>query len=187
LANVIFLDNHDKDRFFSTVGEDLEKYKSAFSWLLTYRGIPQMYYGAEILMKNFSRPDGLVRDDFKGGFAGDDVNKFTAAGRTADENDMFNHVRTLAQYRKQTRALQDGKLLHYAPQNDVYVYFRYNDNERVMVLMNCSDEEQEVQLARFSEGIAQAKQLKNILTGESHDLPESVSLKGRQTVVFELK
>lgn len=187
LANVIFLDNHDKDRFFSTVGEDLEKYKSAFSWLLTYRGIPQMYYGAEILMKNFSRPDGLVRDDFKGGFPGDDVNKFTADGRTDAENDMFNHVRTLANYRKETRALQDGKLLHYAPQDDVYVYFRYTKNERVMVLMNCGDEAQEVGLDRFEEGLGQASSMKNILTGEAMDLPESVLVKAKQTLVLELK
>ncbi|TYP97822.1 glycosidase [Sphingobacterium allocomposti] len=187
MANVIFLDNHDKDRFFSTVGEHLEKYKSAFSWLLTYRGIPQMYYGAEILMKNFSRPDGLVRDDFKGGFPGDEVNKFTAAGRTDKENEMFNHVRTLAQYRKRSRALQHGKMTHYVPQNDVYVYFRYEEDERVMVIMNCSDEEREVGLARFTEGTAGAKTVRNILTGESSALPERVSLHGRQTVVLELR
>lgn len=187
MANVIFLDNHDKDRFFSTVGEHLEKYKSAFSWLLTYRGIPQMYYGAEILMKNFSRPDGLVRDDFKGGFPGDEVNKFTAAGRTDKENEMFNHVRTLAQYRKRSRALQHGKMTHYVPQNDVYVYFRYEEDERVMVIMNCSDEEREVGLERFTEGTAGAKTVRNILTGESSALPERVSLHGRQTVVLELR
>ena len=138
-------------------------------------------------MKNFSRPDGLVRDDFKGGFPGDEVNKFTAEGRTEAENDMFNHVRTLAQYRKQTAALQNGKLLHYAPQNDVYVYFRYNDTEKVMVVMNCSEEQQEVALARFDEGIGQSKQMKNVLTGESLDLPERVVVKGKQTLVFELK
>ena len=187
LANVIFLDNHDKDRFFSTVGEDIEKYKSAFSWLLTYRGIPQMYYGAEILMKNFSRPDGLVRDDFKGGFPGDEVNKFTPAGRTAAENEMFNHVRKLAQYRKQTSALQDGKLLHYAPQDDVYVYFRYNDRDKVMVVMNCADEEKDVVLDRFTEGIGNSKEMKNVLTDESSKIPVSVSVKAKQTLVFELK
>lgn len=187
LANVIFLDNHDKDRFFSTVGEDMEKYKSAFSWLLTYRGIPQMYYGAEILMKNFSRPDGLVRDDFKGGFPGDEVNKFVADGRTAAEDEMFNHVRTLANYRKNTAALQNGKLLHYVPQDDVYVYFRYNDTQRVMVVMNCSEEEQTVSLSRFLEGIGTSSLMTNVLTGESQPLPESVLLKRKQTLVLELK
>src|SRR5690606_37864449 len=96
LSNVIFLDNHDKDRFFSVVGEDLEKYKSAFAWLLTYRGIPQMYYGAEVLMKNFNAPDGLLREDFKGGFVGDEVNKFESSGRTEAEEAMFQHIRTLA-------------------------------------------------------------------------------------------
>src|SRR5690606_21708192 len=187
MANVIFLDNHDKDRFFSTVGEHLEKYKSAFSWLLTYRGIPQMYYGAEILMKNFSRPDGLVRDDFKGGFPGDEVNKFTTEGRTAAEDERFNHVRTLAQYRKQNAALQDGKLLHYAPQNDVYVYCRDKEEEKVMVIMSCGDEQQDVALARLDEGIGQSSRVTIILTGDSLDLPERVVVKGKQTLVFELK
>lgn len=186
LANVIFLDNHDKDRFFSTVGEDIEKYKSAFSWLLTYRGIPQMYYGSEVLMKNFSRPDGLVRDDFKGGFPGDEVNKFTMQGRTEAENEMFDHVRTLANFRQQSRALQNGKLLHYAPENEVYVYFRYNEKERIMVMMNCSDEQQDVSLARFEEGMKQSSRIKNVLTGQISDLPKSIVLKGRQTLVFEL-
>ncbi|HEY5326914.1 MAG TPA: alpha-amylase family glycosyl hydrolase, partial [Mucilaginibacter sp.] len=83
--NVVFLDNHDQSRFYSVVGEDINKYKAGLALLLTTRRIPQMYYGDEILMKNFSRPDGLVREDFPGGWAGDKVNKFTAAGRTDKE------------------------------------------------------------------------------------------------------
>ncbi|MGE8243422.1 MAG: glycoside hydrolase family 13 protein, partial [Sphingobacterium sp.] len=154
--NVIFLDNHDKDRFFSVVGENVQKYKSAMAWLLTTRGIPQLYYGAEILMKNFSNPDGLLREDFQGGFAGDKKDKFTVAGRTEAEQEMWSFVRTLANYRKQHPVLQSGKTMQYVPEDGVYVYFRYNDQQTVMVMMNCNDQEKEVKLDRFAERNAKA-------------------------------
>ncbi|MCB0683565.1 MAG: alpha-amylase, partial [Saprospiraceae bacterium] len=64
--NVTFLDNHDLSRFYSVIGEDLRKYKSGIAFLLTMRGIPSIYYGTEILMKNFKDPDGKVREDFPG-------------------------------------------------------------------------------------------------------------------------
>src|SRR3546814_9685727 len=79
--NVVFLDNHDISRFYSVVGEDDRKFRSGIAWLLTTRGIPQLYYGTEILMKNYANPDGLVRDDFPGGWNGDTKNKFGASGR----------------------------------------------------------------------------------------------------------
>ncbi|MDB5130867.1 MAG: Cyclomaltodextrinase [Mucilaginibacter sp.] len=107
--NVVFLDNHDMSRVLSVVGEDINKYKSAMAMLMTLRGVPQMYYGDEILMKGISNPDGLIRQDFPGGWDGDKTNKFTAAGRTEQENDAFNYVRKLANYRKNTMALQTGK------------------------------------------------------------------------------
>ena len=83
--------------------------------LLTTRGIPQIYYGTEILMKNFSDPDGKVREDFKGGWQEDKENKFTAAGRTIKENEAFNFVKTLANYRKNNPVLQTGSLMQYVP------------------------------------------------------------------------
>ncbi|NQD70801.1 glycoside hydrolase family 13 protein [Sphingobacterium shayense] len=187
LSNVIFLDNHDKDRFFSVVGEDIEKYKSAMSWLLTSRGIPQIYYGAEVLMKNFSAPDGKVRDDFKGGFPNDKVNKFSDKGRSEQENEMFNHIRTLAQYRKSNPVLQTGKTKHYVPQQDVYVYFRYTEDAKVMVLMNCSTQEQDIRLNRFSNMIGDSIRMRNIQEKDTQKVPNSISIKPKQTLVFELK
>ena len=187
LSNVIFLDNHDKDRFFSVVGEDLEKYKSAMSWLLTCRGIPQIYYGAEILMKNFSAPDGKVRADFAGGFPGDKINKFTSKGRTDQENEIFDHIRNLAQYRKTNIVLQTGKTKHYVPQDDVYVYFRYNQDAKVMILMNCSSQLKDVDLSRFSEMLGQASTFRNLQEKNVQNIPTSISIKAKQTLVLELK
>src|SRR5690606_7555739 len=122
-----------------------DKYKAALSWLLTYRGIPQLYYGAEILMKNFSNPDGLVRSDFPGGWPGDTVDKFTSEGRTPAENEIVDLIKSLAAYRKKYDVLATGKLMHYVPVDGVYVYFRYDDEKTVMVIMNTSGKETTVE------------------------------------------
>jgi len=183
--NTIFLDNHDMSRFLSVVGEDINKYKSGMAMLMTMRGVPQMYYGDEILMKNFSNPDGLVRADFPGGWKADSVNKFTAKGRTAAENDAFNYVRKLANYRKNTTALQTGKLMQFIPAKGIYVYFRYDDKKTVMVVYNSGDKEQSTTTARYAERIKGAKTAKNVITDEVVNLSD-LTIPGKSTLVLEL-
>jgi len=183
--NVIFLDNHDMSRVLSMVGENINKYKSAMAMLMTLRGIPQMYYGDEILMKNFSNPDGLVRSDFPGGWPGDKADKFNGAGRTAAENDAFNYVRTLANYRKNTPALQSGKMMDYVPERGIYVYFRYDDKKTIMVVYNSRDNEQTATTDRYFERIKGAKKAKNVISGETVDLSK-LTIPGKSTLVLEL-
>jgi glycosidase len=183
--NTIFLDNHDMSRFFSVVGEDITKYKSGMAMLMTLRGVPQMYYGDEILMKNFSNPDGLVREDFPGGWADDKVNKFTAEGRNENENDAFNYVRTLANYRKGTTALQTGKLMQYIPQDGVYVYFRYDAVKTVMVVYNSRDKEQTVSTARYVERLDGALKARNVITDQVTDISK-LTIPAKATWVLEL-
>jgi glycosidase len=183
--NVIFLDNHDMSRMLSVVGDNMSKYRSAMAMLMTLRGVPQMYYGDEILMKNLSKPDGLVRADFPGGWAGDKSNKFTAAGRTNDENDAFNYVSKLANYRKNTPALQTGKLMQYIPEKGIYVYFRYDDAKTVMVVYNANDTDQKTTTERYAERIKGAKKAINVVTGETVDLSE-LSIPDKSTLVLEL-
>ncbi|MES2797431.1 MAG: alpha-amylase family glycosyl hydrolase, partial [Bacteroidota bacterium] len=114
--NMTFLDNHDHDRFFSQIGEDMDRYKMGITLLLTTRGVPQLYYGTENLTKNFKNPsDAEVRKDFEGGWSDDTVNKFTPTGRTEKENEAFNFVKKLANYRKNTPALHSGMLLQFIP------------------------------------------------------------------------
>ncbi|MDB4921432.1 glycoside hydrolase family 13 protein [Mucilaginibacter sp.] len=183
--NVVFLDNHDMSRMLSMVNEDINKYKSAMAMLMTLRGVPQMYYGDEILMKNYSNPDGLVREDFPGGWYGDKKNKFTADGRDDKENDAFNYVKTLANYRKNTAALQTGKMTQYIPEKGIYVYFRYDDKKTVMVVYNSTDKEQTTATSRYYERIKGAKNAKNIITGESQDLSK-LTIGAKSTLVLEL-
>jgi neopullulanase len=165
--NCIFLDNHDISRVYSTVGENFDKYKMAINWLFTLRGIPEIYYGTEVLMTGSTHPsDALVRKDFSGGWDGDKDNKFTQTGRTEKENEAFNYVRTLINYRKNTPALQTGKLMQYVPFDGLYVYFRYDNSKTVMVVSNSNDKDIQVKMDRFTERTSGFLNMKNIFTGK---------------------
>jgi glycosidase len=185
--NVVFLDNHDMNRFYSVVGEDFNKYKAGMALLLTMRGIPQMYYGDEILMSGYSNPDGLVRSDFPGGWAGDKVNKFTSDGRTAKENEAFNYVRTLAHYRNSTTALQTGKMTQYIPQKGIYVYFRYDAAKTVMIAYNSDTAKQTLKTDRFNERTAGFTSAINVESKEVLNSIQSIEIPGKTTLVLELK
>jgi glycosidase len=184
---VIFLDNHDIARFYSVVGEDTSKYKMAFAWLLTSRGIPQMYYGSEILMTGFTSPnDGYVRWGFPGGWDGDAANKFTMEGRSKKENKIFNYIRTLANYRKNSPALTKGKFVQYLPVDGVYVYFRYTEQQKVMCIMNTNAESAKLNLSRFQDHIGKSSIGKNVVSGQSINISGSIELQPYTNLVIEL-
>lgn len=165
--NLTFLDNHDQDRFFSVVGEDMNKYKLGIGFLLTTRGVPQLYYGTENLTKNFKNPsDAEVRKDFEGGWSGDKTNKFLATERTEKENEAFNFIKKLANYRKSSEALGAGKLTQYLPVDGIYVYFRHTNNKSVMIIMSQNKEDKNLDTNRFIENIQGNIKAKNIMTDE---------------------
>ncbi|PWT99833.1 MAG: alpha-amylase [Bacteroidetes bacterium] len=187
MRNCIFLDNHDLDRFYSVVGEDFAKYKMAVALLLTTRGIPQIYYGSEILMKNFKNPsDAEVRRDFPGGWQTDPVNKFEQGGRTDLENQAFNYVKTLANFRKSSEAIQKGKLMQYVPDNGVYVYFRYTASETVMCVLNSNTNSSTINLSRFSERIGNFTKAKDVATGTIFNLEPTLTIGPKYLLVMEL-
>lgn len=163
--NVIFLDNHDMTRIHSSLGESIPKTKMAYTWLYTCRGIPQLYYGSEILMKGISNPDGWVRLDFPGGWAGDTKNAFTETGLSADEKDFLHHVQSLGAYRSQSTALKTGKMMQYIPVDGLYVYFRYDNNQTVMCVMNTDTKTRKVEMSNYAERTSAFKGGKDILNG----------------------
>ncbi len=186
MRNVIFLDNHDIARFYSVVGEDVEKYKTSINWLLTCRGIPQFYYGGEIGMTGTTSPnDGYVRQDFLGGWKEDKVNKFTNEGRNVKENEIWNHISTLANYRKRSSAITTGKMMQFVPQDGVYVYFRYDNRQTVMVVMNTAKENKNIAVKRFEERTKGFSKMKNILTGAVTDIKD-FNLDSYRSAVYEL-
>jgi len=149
---VSFLNNHDTNRALTQLGDDINKYKMAIGWLLTTRGIPQLYYGEEILMKGKTWPkDGYVRLDFPGGWNGDKKNAFTQEGLGQDEKETQNYVKTIANFRKASSAITKGKLMQYIPTNNVYVYFRYDNQQTVMCVINNNTTEREIDMSAYAE------------------------------------
>jgi neopullulanase len=187
MNNVIFLDNHDMTRFYSEVGEDIDKLKMGIAWLLTERGVPQLYYGTEILMKGIKNPDGYVRLDFPGGWKDDPQNKFSAAGRTDNENAIFNYTKAFASFRKNSSAITTGKMMQYVPVNGVYVYFRYNNKQTVMCVMNTNNQPSTIDLSRFSERMKGFSKAYDVATGVEFTLQDTLTLGGKYLLVMELR
>ncbi|OLY94829.1 alpha-amylase [Cnuella takakiae] len=183
--NCIFLDNHDLDRVYSLVGEDIAKYKMVLNWLLTLRGIPQLYYGTEILMKNFKNPsDAEVRRDFPGGFKGDKDNKFTEAGRNKQENDAFRFVSTLAKFRQRSDAIGAGKLMQFLPDNGLYTYFRYSPKQTVMVISHTGKADMQVKMDRFAERTKGFTQMRDVQSGLVKPLAD-FTIRPKESFVYE--
>jgi glycosidase len=185
--NVVFLDNHDMSRFYSVIGEDFNKMKMGLAWLMTTRGIPNIYYGTEVLMKNFSDPDGKVREDFPGGWPGDKKNYFTAAGRTGQAGEAFNYLSKLGLYRKAHPVLQTGKLMQFIPDQNVYTYFRYSDAGTVMVLMNVNKEPKTVDGGRFAERTNGFSAGTEVVSGAAVPSLKSFTIPGHTAWVVELR
>lgn len=183
---VIFLDNHDMSRFFSVVGEKVNKQKMGIEWLLTSRGIPQMYYGTEILMKGFANPDGWVRLDFPGGWQGDKVNAFTGEGLSDSAKDVQQLVKTLSNYRKNSSALKTGKLMQYLPVDGLYVYFRYDTNKTVMCVMNTSETEKKVDFSKYAERSAGFTKATSVVSSDKFNTGEVATIPGMSMWVLEL-
>jgi glycosidase len=174
---VIFPDNHDMSRIYNMLGRDIRKVKMAMTLVATMRGIPQIYYGTELLFADDVRGGAhQSRMDFPGGWRTDTLNLFHAEERTSLQQEMFNHTRKLLQFRKQMPVAYAGKLMHYVPKENVYTYFRYNDAECVMVILNGSSQPQQIEWARFEERLSGKKKGTDILTGEEINKGEAVKV-----------
>ncbi len=156
--------------------------------LATTRGIPQLYYGSEIGMagdKSFG--DGAIRQDFPGGWANDKENAFTKQGRNPMQEQFYNFTAKLFQWRKTNEAVHFGKMTHYLPENNVYVYFRYNKQKTVMVILNNSTEIQTLNGNRFTENTQIFTSGKDILTGKTITIKENFTIEPQSVFVLELQ
>jgi glycosidase len=186
MNNCIFLDNHDMDRVFSVVDEDWNKLKMGINWLFTLRGIPQLYYGTEVLMKNRKvNTDATVREDFPGGWKEDSVSRFTSNGRTQQQEQTFKYVSGLASFRKRSSAITSGKTMQYIPKDGLYIYFRYSADQSVMVVTNGGDKAAKPDWNVYTERINGYTKLKEVVSGKIMSMDE-LELKPRESFVFEL-
>jgi glycosidase len=183
-----FVENHDTGRFNQIYKNDFKKYQMGMAMLATVRGIPQLYYGSEIGMAgDKGKGDGDIRLDFPGGWNGDSNNAFTKSGRTAEQEKFYDFTSKLFNWRKTNDVVHFGKMKHYIPENNVYVYFRYNDNASVMVVINNSAKLQTFKTARFAESIGSYKTGKDVLEGKSFDLAADIAIEAKSVLILELK
>ncbi|MBK7599942.1 MAG: cyclomaltodextrinase N-terminal domain-containing protein [Acidobacteria bacterium] len=131
---VTLLGSHDVLRFMNERGATVDGLKLAFTFLATYRGIPQLYYGDEIAIRGGNDPDN--RRDFPGGWAGDARNAFEPSGRNAEEQSVFEHLRKALKLRAELEPLRRGRTMHLAIEDQTYAFARYTDRKTVVVAFN---------------------------------------------------
>ena len=190
---LVFPGNHDTNRINEVFQSDISKYKMAMTLILTTRGIPQIYYGDEIGMlgNKEKKGDGDIRRDFPGGWPGDTQNAFLPAsaknGRTNDQEAYHAFTKKVLNWRKNTQVIHTGKLLQFIPFDNVYVYFRYDKKKTVMVVINNNTKDQEVDVARFKEGLKDFKMGTDIITDSNIDVSENFSIPSKTSMILELK
>lgn len=184
-ALVTFFDNHDLSRAY---GQDLDALRLGLALQLTTRGIPQLYYGTEIAMPNGAQTggDGYKRLDMPGGWPGDPRDAFVEAGRTETEQAAFETVRTLARWRQTADVVHHGRLTQFIPRDGVYVFFRWDADDTVMVVLNTAAEPRTLALDRFAERVLDHTLARDVLTGDTLRLGETLAVAGRTAMVMEL-
>lgn len=185
---VIFPDNHDVSRYFSSINQDFEKWKMAMAFLTTTRGIPMIYYGTEILMSgNKDQGDGKLREDFPGGWTDDKTTAFTKEGRTDIQNQAYNYLQNLLNFRKEHKALHNGKLKHYFPTDGTYVYFRFNENENIMIVMNNNNKDVIIDLGRYRESVKNAKTGIDLINHKEITIENTLTISKKSVLILDLK
>ncbi len=185
---VVFPDNHDMARIYAQLNGDYELFKQAIAFYITIRGIPQLYYGTEILVRGPANGDhGLLRSDFPGGWKGDKVNAFTGDGLTKLQKEAKNYVSKLLHWRQTATAIHNGKLKHFIPQDGVYVYFRYNEEQKIMVVFNKNEKETALGLKRFAEILDGETAGTDVISTKKHELNGTIQVAANSVTILELK
>ncbi len=186
---VIFLDNHDLSRYFTSVGEDIKKYKMGVSLILTMRGIPVIYYGTEIAMTGEEhKGHGYIREDFPGGWKNDKINIFKQQNLLEKQKTAFDYFKKIANWRQTNNAVKTGKFMHFLPENNVYVYFKYTDKEAVMVVLNNhKNENRTIDCTRFNEILKNYKKGKVISNKDEIIALDKITISSKSALIIELQ
>ena len=185
---VIFPDNHDMDRIYTQLEENFDLYKMAMAYYATMRGIPMFFYADEILASHMGTGShGALRSDFPGGWDGDTVDAFAGEGLTDQQREAQQFVRTLLNWRKNSPTIHHGKFMHFAPIRNVYVYFRYDSDNTVMVVLNRDEEMITLETSRFAERVGDATHGTDVIGGKRFSIEESLVLAPRSVLILELE
>lgn len=182
---MVFFENHDTPRINEMFNGNPAYYKLALTIVSTIRGIPQLYYGSEIGMRgDKNKGDADIRRDFPGGWKGDAQNAFVS--RTPEQNDFFDYTQKLLNWRKSKDVIHNGKTKNFSPERNVYVYFRYNDEEKVMVVINSSDKEQTIEMNRFQEMVPSSFKAKDVMKDAEVQIKDLLTIPAKSSLILEI-
>ena len=180
---LIFADNHDTTRIYTRLGDE-RLFELAMAYLATMRGIPQIYYGTEILMTD-AGDHGTIRSDFPGGWPGDEADAVSGRGLTDAQRRAQALVRRLFTWRRNAPAVHRGDLTHFLPRDGVYVYFRHLEDDLVMVALNKNQRPYELDTGRFREVLKTPHVGVDVIRGGRFDLAKPLALPPRAALVLE--
>jgi glycosidase len=183
---VVFPDNHDMSRFFMQVGQDVDLQKMGVAFFLTTRGIPQIYYGTELLLTHEGDQHGDIRADYPGGWTGDAVNAFTGEGLTQQQVDFREYMRKIQNWRKSNEVIHTGQLTHFAPENGTYTYFRHSNDDAVMVVLNKNETETTLSTQRFNEILYPYASGTEIISGKEINDLSNITIPARSVFIVDL-
>ena len=200
-----FFANHDHARTGDILREEPRRMKLALALLATIRGIPQLYYGDEMMFlerKDVPSHDGAKRIDFPGGWADDTANLFTAQGRAtapsmyATAAEMHDYARALFRWRKGCKAVQEGKTLHFLSRrnegarnitDNTYSFFRYTADDAVFVYVNNTEEPRVLDWNHYREFVQGPVTGTEVVSGEQVTLKDGLSVAPKSALIVEFK
>lgn len=185
---LVFFENHDTERFNEVFNGNPAEYKLAMTLISTVRGIPQLYYGSEVGMRGDKNKggDADIRRDFPGGWKSDKINAFNPSSQNPEQKEFYQFTKKLLNWRKGKEVIHTGKTKNFVPQNNVFVYFRYNEKESVMVILNNNDAEQTIDVKHFAESLNGFSKGKDIISGKEFSVKDNFKIPAKSSMVIEL-
>mgnify|MGYP006082477063 FL=1 len=186
---LIFPDNHDMTRFFTQVNNDIDLFKMGIVYYSTMRGIPQFYYGTEILMNSDENPGdhGLIRTEFPGGWSDHSKNAFTGDGLSNKEQKTQLFFKEILNWRKNNEVIHNGKLIQFTPKDEIYSFFRILDDKMVWVIFNRNDSLKKLNTARFEELISNKEFGYDVLNKKRISISDYIILEKKSALIIEIE
>ncbi|OCA76575.1 alpha-amlyase [Chryseobacterium contaminans] len=186
---MVFFENHDTERWNEIFNADPNVYKMGLALISTVRGIPQIYYGSEVGMRGNKEKggDADIRRDFPGGWKSDKQNAFNPTTQTSEQKEFYQFTQKLLNWRKGKDVIHTGKTKNFVPKDGVFTYFRYNDKESVMVVINNNIKDQTLDLKYFEESLKGFSKGKEVISGKSFSLQNTLTVPAKTPLIIELE
>ena len=186
---VVFPDNHDMTRFLTQVDNDLDLFKMGLVFYTTVRGIPQFYYGTEVLMNSNDNPRShdVIRSEFPGGWKDHKVSALTGMGLTSDQIEFQNLFKRLLNWRKNNKVIHEGKFIHFTPkeQVEIYSYFRILGDKIVWTIFNRKEETQTIKLEKYQEVLKGKSKGYDVINDKTIDL-SNLKISPKSALIIEI-